>query len=250
MASLKAMGAQLGGLALLLLALRLGWAPAAPLAQALLQGSVAALLAAWWRSDRWWWVLHLAFAPALVLAQRAHWPAWSWLLPLCLLLLIYGASFRSQVPLFLSNRRTVRRFSDWLPAGTPWRVLDAGSGTGTFVAELARLRPECRLVGLEQAVLPAVCARWRTRAQSNVSVRRGDLWQASFADCDVLYAFLSPVPMPALWVKCCREMRAGAWLVSNSFQVPGQTPDFVLQVSDRRATRLYGYRIPAPAGPA
>lgn len=244
MATLKALGAQLGGLALLLFALRIGWAPAQPLAQALLQGSCAAALAAAWGSDRWWWPLHLAFAPALVFALRAQLPAWAYLLPLCLLLLVYGSSFRSQVPLFLSNRATVRRLGEWLPAGRSWRVLDAGSGTGTFVAALAQLRPDCQLTGLEQALLPALLGRWRTRGLPNASVRRGDLWQASFAEADILYAFLSPVPMPRLWQKCRDEMPAGAWLVSNSFPVPGLTPEAVLQVADRRATQLFCYRVP------
>lgn len=244
MATLKALGAQLGAMLLLLLALWLGWAPAQPLGQAVLQGAFAAGLAVVARSDRWWWPLQLAFAPALVLAQRVQLPAWSYLLPLCALLLVYGTSFRSQVPLFLSNNATVRRFGEWLPAGKAWRVLDAGSGTGTFVAALARLRPDCRLTGMEQAVLPALLARYRTRGLGNATVRRADLWQVSFAGTDVVYAFLSPVPMPRLWQKCRAEMQAGAWLVSNSFPVPERTADAVLQVTDRRATRLYCYRIP------
>jgi hypothetical protein len=100
---------------------------------------------------------------------------------------------------------------------------------------------------MEQAVLPALLARWRVRRLANARVRRADLWQASFADTDVVYAFLSPVPMARLWQKCRDEMRTGAWLVSNSFPVPERAADAVLQVPDRRATRLYCYRVPAAA---
>jgi hypothetical protein len=62
-----------------------------------------------------------------------------------------------------------------------------------------------------------------------------------------VYAFLSPVPMAEVWRKATEELRPGSLLVSNSFPVEGVTPDAVIEVPDRRRTRLYLYR---PAGPA
>ena len=150
------LGAQVGALVLLWLVVRTTGLAAAPLSLALVQGALAVPLAAVLRSDRWWLALHLVFAPAIVLAMRVEAPAWIYLLPLCALLLVYGTSFRSQVPLFLSNRRTVERFAAWLGARGGQRILDAGSGTGSFSLRLARLRRDCR---------------WR--AASRPSCRRG-----------------------------------------------------------------------------
>ncbi len=61
-------------------------------------------------------------------------------------------------------------------------------------------------------------------------------------DYDVVYAFLSPAPMPRLWEKAGIEMAPGAMLISNSFVVPDVAPVAVITVDDRRATRLYVYR--------
>ncbi len=60
----------------------------------------------------------------------------------------------------------------------------------------------------------------------------------------MVYAFLSPVPMSALWAKAVREMRPGCWLISNSFEISRATPANIVSVGDRRNTHLYCYRIP------
>ena len=38
-------------------------------------------------------------------------------------------------------------------------------------------------------------------------------------------------------------MKPGSLLISNSFAVPERAPEQVLEVQDRRATRLHAYRI-------
>ena len=54
--------------------------------------------------------------------------------------------------------------------------------------------------------------------------------------------------MAEVWQKAASELRPGSVLVSNSFPVPGRESDFVVDVDDRRSTRLYGYRIPSRPG--
>ncbi|WP_338088531.1 class I SAM-dependent methyltransferase [Niveibacterium umoris] len=214
------------------------------LALAGLQGIFAALAAALMRADRWWLPLHLVFLPTVLLASGLGLPRWLWALAFVLLALVYWTSFRTQVPLFLSNRRTVATLADALPAG-PLKVLDIGSGTGSFVRAFARLRPDAEVTGIEAAPAPAALATWLARKQANARLARGDFFAADWSAYDVVYAFLSPVPMAEVWDKACAEMRPGAVLVSNSFAVPGVEADGVLPVNDRRKTNLYCYTIGA-----
>jgi hypothetical protein len=60
---------------------------------------------------------------------------------------------------------------------------------------------------------------------------------------DIVYAFLSPRVMPRLWQKAQAEMRPGTLLVSSSFPVPDAIPEQVIDVPDRRGTRLFCYRL-------
>jgi len=210
--------------------------------QALIAASSAWML----RSARWWLPMHLGFLPAVVLAhgltrQLGLHPAW-YLAAFVLLLLIYWTSFRTQVPLYLSNRATAQTVGHLLPTG-PARMLDIGAGTGSLLRPLAQARPDCQFTGIELAPAPWLLGRLLAAGASNIDWRRNDLFAPSWADYDVVYAFLSPVPMPAVWAKAQAEMKPGSLLVSNSFAVPGIDPEQRIEVTDRRGTQLYLYRI-------
>jgi len=210
---------------------------------ALLAGLLACGLSMLARQARWWWAINLVFLPAAVVAREwAIAPAW-FLAGFVVLALIYWNSARGQVPLYLSNARTAQAVLATLPSDRPITLIDAGCGTGSLVRRIARARPDCRVIGVENAPLPWAVCKLLARG---VALRFGDLWQQHFGGADVVYAFLSPVPMPKLWEKCTAEMRPGAMLMSNTFAVPGVTPDEVIEVNDGRRTRLFCYVIKAP----
>ena len=76
----------------------------------------------------------------------------------------------------------------------------------------------------------------------NIRWRWDDLWQADLGNYDVVYAFLSPAPMPRLWEKVQAEMKPGSLFISNSFPVPGATPDQVIEVDCTPPRPLYCYQ--------
>lgn len=213
---------------------------------AILQGCFAAIISQLLVTPRWWVPIHMFFLPMVVVAIQLQIPPTFYAIGFLALALIYWSSFRTQVPLFLSNRMTVHRLAIWLPDEKPLRILDIGSGTGSFALTLARLRPDWQINGIETAPAPYALSRLLARKLSNLHFMRGDFWHHSLGDYDLVYAFLSPVPMPDLWRKARREMRPGSLLVSNSFDIPDQCADEVISVDDRRGTRLYIYRIPEP----
>ncbi|MBA3032897.1 MAG: class I SAM-dependent methyltransferase [Gammaproteobacteria bacterium] len=213
-----------------------------PLVPAFLQGVAATLIAHWQRAPRWWLLIHLGFVPLVVGVQGfGIAPGW-FLAAFVLTLLVFWRTDQSQVPLYLSNRRTATALATLLPAA-PIKMIDLGCGDGGLLRQLAKSRPDCRFIGIEHAPLPWLLARLRTRNLANVTVRRGDFWQEPLGDYGLVYAFLSPAPMPRLWQKARTEMAPGATLVSNSFAVPDIEPARVIEVADRRATKLYLYQF-------
>lgn len=214
---------------------------------AMLQGGFAAMIALRQGAPRWWLLIHLAFAPLLVLVHGLRLPPVVFLAGFALLLLVFWRTDRSRVPLYLSNRATAEALLELLPA-TPCRVIDLGCGDGGLLARLARARPDCRFTGIEHAPLPWLVARLRTARLANVALRYGDFWQENLAAYDLVYAFLSPAPMPRLWGRAAAELGPDAMLVSNSFAVPGVAAEKTIPVADRRATRLHLYRPGRPAG--
>ena len=240
--ALKALLAQLIGVAAAFLLARGGYVSGLwPLVAT--QAAGAALAAEALRSARWWLPIHLGFVPLLVGAQGLglH-PAWSFA-AFVTLVLFYWTSFRTQVPLYLSNPRTAAAVAELLPA-QPARLLDIGAGTGSLLRPLARARPDCHFTGVELAPAAWLIGHLLCARQPNIDWQRVDLFDCPWQGYDLVYAFLSPVPMPAVWKKAAAELRPGALLVSNSFPVPERKPDFIVDVNDRRSTRLYCYRVP------
>ncbi|HTY03296.1 MAG TPA: class I SAM-dependent methyltransferase [Rhodocyclaceae bacterium] len=217
-----------------------------PLVVAALQGASAAYVGHKLESPGWWIPIHLAFGPCVVAAYGLGLaPGW-YLAMFILLFLVYWRIDRSRVPLYLSNEAAARAVASLLPA-YPCRVIDLGCGNGVLLARLAEARPDCQFFGIEHAPLPWVWAMLVSVRHPNCRVRLGSFWNRSLADYAVIYAFLSPAPMPRLWAKASAEMTPDALFITNSFPVPGVAPEREVLVGDRAATRLYCYR-PAPQG--
>jgi SAM-dependent methyltransferase len=208
---------------------------------AAVQGVCAALVSQKLEAPRWWAAIHLAFMPLVAIAYGLGIdPLW-YLAFFVILLLVFWRTDKSRVPLYLSNSATADAFLTLIPAN-PCHVLDIGCGDGRLLRRLARARPDCEFLGIEHAPLTWLWAWIGALGITNCRIRRGNFWQQSLGLFDVVYAFLSPVPMARLWRKTCAEMRPGTLLVSNSFPVPDVAPEATFCVDDRRQTRLYCYR--------
>lgn len=239
--ALKALLSQVAGLAIAFALARAGLVAGLwPLVGVQALGATVAATAL--NSARWWLPIHLGFLPLVVGAHGLDLHPGVYLGAFMLLVLVYWTSFRTQVPLYLSNRDTARAVAELLPA-RPARLLDIGAGTGSLLRPLARARPDCHFTGVELAPATWLVGRLLAAGMANLDCQRGDLFARPWHDYDLVYAFLSPVPMAEVWQKAARELRPGSVLLSNSFPVPGREADFVVEVGDRRATRLYGYRI-------
>jgi len=200
--------------------------PMSYLAAALIQGSWAALLS--WRAGlaSWWSAIQFGFAPALLLALSLELPPSLFLGAFLVFLLVYWSTFRTQVPYYPSGRAVWDLVAGLLPPGRPAAAIDIGSGLGGLVLELARRRPNCRIDGIELAPLPWLASRLRARLTgSRARFLRGDYNRLDFSQYDLVFAYLSPAAMTALWRKAAREMRPGSILASYEFSIIDKEPN-------------------------
>ncbi|MBW3098586.1 class I SAM-dependent methyltransferase [Pseudohoeflea coraliihabitans] len=192
------------------------------------------------------WLMVQLVVP-LAVVQAASAPAWLFPVALAVLALIFWNSPLERVPLYLTNRETRSALSQLITDNRSGSFVDLGCGTGGVVLTLARAHPRLICDGLETAPLVYAVARMRKFLARCRNARIGfrSLWRSGLAERDLVYCFLSPAPMAALFAKARAEMRPGSLFVSNSFAVPGVTPEAVIPVGDRRRTQLYLYRIGA-----
>jgi SAM-dependent methyltransferase len=214
-----------------------------PLLLALLQGLIAALLSGCFGMARWWLPIQLLFPVAALLVNALHLPPLIFLFGFLFFLFLFWSTFRTQVPYYPSLPSTWRAVDALLPPEAPLRVIDIGSGLGGFVLSLAKRRPQGSFAGIEIAPLPWLVSRLRAFCSgSRAQFILGDYTRLDFAEYDVVFAYLSPVAMTALWNKARAEMRPGSLLLSYEFPIEGVAPDITINASNKGAI-LYGWRI-------
>jgi hypothetical protein len=215
------------------------------LVYALIQGCIAIFVGSRLGLALWWLPINLLFSSSLVLTLSfGVAPSW-FLAAFVFLFLVYWSVFRSQVPLYLSSRKAWAAVVGLLPDKVGVQLLDLGAGLGGMLNYLELQRPDGNFSGMEIAPLPFVLGWFRKKITGgNYSFQWGDFWSRSLADQDVVYAYLSPVPMDRLWRKVCKEMPFGSRFISNTFPVSDIEPESIVELDDFHYSRLYVYRIP------
>jgi SAM-dependent methyltransferase len=229
---------QFAAFSLALLCVRLSGIQPGLLGFALLGGLISAVFSHLAGLARWWVAIGLIFAPALILMRTVDIPPAIYLTAFLIMLAVYWSTFRTQVPLYLSSDKVWHALEGLLPADRRFRFIDLGSGLGGVLAHLARIRPDGHYSGVESAPLPLLLSWLRIRGLRNCEVHWGSLWDCDLAQYDVVFAYLSPVPMEALWRKARNEMRPGSLFISSTFAIPEQAPHRSIDVDDLHHSTL------------
>ncbi|ARU32905.1 hypothetical protein CAP31_08475 [Sulfuriferula sp. AH1] len=209
----------------------------------ILQGAIAAFLARWRNLAGWWWVIQFCFPLALFFALALQLPPVMFLVAFLLFFVLYWHTFRTQVPYFPSSAGVWDAVAQLLPADRAIRMADIGSGLGGLVLNLASKREDSEIIGIELAPLPWFISWVRAQfSQSRGRFIRADYADMDFSRFDVVFAYLSPAVMSAVWEKARVEMRPGSLLLSNEFAIENQAADLIIQ-TERMRTPLYAWYI-------
>ncbi len=211
-----------------------------------MQCVVALCMSRMFRLPAWWLWIAVAFPILLQLALSIDGlPAWPFGLAFLVLVLLFSNTARERVPLYLTNRQTAAALITLMDSRKARRFIDLGSGLGGVVRAVDGDGRSAQ--GVESAPLSWFLSWLLSKLSGRGHVIRQDLWSTNLSQEDVVYAFLSPAPMPRLWDKARLEMKAGSLLVSNSFAVPGVEADEIWELPDRRKTKLFLYSIGSQA---
>ena len=197
----------------------------------------------------WWRWIHLSF-PIAVLAMT-YWqiPSGFYLAGFVITLSLFWTTFRSQVPFFPSRPSVWKQVAklmpkaEFVPKSSPVRLIDIGSGLGDMPMYIAKVRPDSRIEGIEIAPLPWLISVVRGKInRSKVTFKLGDYRAIDFANYDVIFAYLSPAAMLALWDKACLEMKPGSLLISLEFEIPGTSPSISI-AGNENSPAIYVWKI-------
>lgn len=210
---------------------------------ALLQGGLAALFSRWRGLAIWWLPIQFFFPAALFITLTLELPPTVYLAAFIFLLALYWTTFRTQVPFFPSSPAVWQAVAATLPEDRCICFADVGSGLGGLILDLAERRKESRFVGIELAPLPWLVSVLRARASGGgADFVRADYGTLDFARFDVVFAYLSPAAMPALWIKARAEMRPGTLLLSYEFPIPNEK-SHIIMMPDASGRALFGWHM-------
>ncbi|MBL4739928.1 MAG: hypothetical protein JKY12_02985 [Sneathiella sp.] len=209
------------------------------------QGAIASGVIYLLKFPRWWVIIQFIAPPLLVLALVLSIPFWVLPVILVVMITVFWNVAVDRVPLYLTNEKTALELSKRLPKQAGLKVVDLGSGLGGTMRLLAKHRPDQQFFGFEGAMLPFLLS-WilaKIGNGSNTHFRFKNFWRLDLSEFDVVYCFLSPIPMAELYAKAKREMKPGSLFISNSFTVPDVPPSRTVSVKDGRKTKLLIWEI-------
>lgn len=214
---------------------------------AILTGCFGGLLSLLSKQPRWWTAIHCVFMPLAWYVSSLDIPPGWFLLGFITLLLFYRGAVTSRVPLYLSNRPTATALIALAQAHHCRTMIDLGAGFAGIVSTFNKQVAQIHASGVENAPLSwligAINLRLFTPSGAQHSWHYGSFWNTPLSSYDLVYCFLSPEPMPALWEKARQEMQPGSLFVSNSFPIPDIAPTTTIDVEDGRCTTLYCYQL-------
>lgn len=181
----------------------------------------------------------IGFPLSLLLSGTVALPAWAWLLPLLIVLLVYPMNAWRDAPLFPTPAEALRGLPAHAPLSSGAKVLDAGCGLGHGLRALHEVYPEAALHGTEWSWPLRIAAAWLCPW---ARIRQGDMWRDDWGRYDMVYLFQRPETMPRALEKARAEMKAGAWLVSLEFVAEALQPEAVLENVEGKPVWIY--RVP------
>ncbi|MGZ3159106.1 MAG: class I SAM-dependent methyltransferase [Burkholderiaceae bacterium] len=209
----------------------------------LLQGVLAMSIARWRGMPSWWLIIQFFFPVAIVATLSLHLPPVVFLGAFVFLLALYWTTFQTQVPFYPSGPETWGAVANLLPQNQAIKFIDIGSGLGGLILNLDKRRSDCDFTGIELAPLPWLISWLRAFfGRRHCHFLRGDYNQLNFSHYDVVFAYLSPAVMTAVWEKAQAEMRPGTLLISYEFRIATKNPDNIIRPSAQGA-ELYCWRM-------
>ncbi len=149
-----------------------------------------------------------------------------------------------------SSRISRKKILDLLPEKLEGRILELGAGWGTLAFPLAAAFPEAEVLAYELSPVPwmFMCVRHKLFSRRNLDIQRRDFLREQLGPTSAVICYLHSEALEKLRPKLEREAAPGTIVVSNTFEVPGWTPEAVYRLDDSFCPNVYVYRVPERGG--
>lgn len=143
-----------------------------------------------------------------------------------------------------SSSRAKETLLTALPKNVNGTIVELGSGWGTLVYPIAAAYPDHPVIGYESSPIPFWFSKLYGyfRPHSNVQLQKTDFFTVPLDQAGLIVCYLYPGAMRQLKSKLEKEIQSDAWVISNTFAIPGWEPVEVFPVNDLYKTNIYLYQ--------
>ncbi len=161
--------------------------------------------------------------------------------------LIFFQAILTGVPPVSTSPQARSVLLDVIPPGLGGVIYELGSGWGGLARSLARQDLSSTVVAFEVSLLPWAVSRLccALNPLPNLIIERRDFHARSLTNAAGVVCYLYPGGMKKLKSKLETELPDGAWVISNTFAVPGWKPERRVRVDGVLSSSVYLYRMPA-----
>ena len=204
---------------------------------------VAAILSYWMGLPKWWCWINALFPIMVGIFQTFNLSSSIFLIAFLILALFYWSNFLTRVPYYPSTEVVWSEIADLLPGDQARNILEIGSGFGGFCLFIKKLKPNSTVVGVELSPIIWLYSHIRQMVlKIDCQFLRQDYRRMDFSQQDLIFAFLSPAAMQALYLQAKKQLKTGAILASYCFEIPCVHNELIEEIEVSYGKTLYIWR--------
>ena len=127
------------------------------------------------------------------------------------------------------------------------KIYELGSGWGPLAIDAARAFPKAKVVGLEFSPIPLWFSilRGKLFGHKHLSFKKADFFEEDLRDADVIVLYMLESILEKLAPKFKEELKPGAIIISNTFEIKDWKPIHVETVMEKVIKlNVYVYQVP------
>jgi hypothetical protein len=124
-------------------------------------------------------------------------------------------------------------------------IYELGAGWGAVAFPLARRCPDATVVAYELSPMPWVVLKLRAFlfGPQNLKILRRNFLKDNLSKASLVVCYLYPGAMMKLSSKLVLELKPGAKVISNTFEIPAWTPTLIQNLEDVMCPQIFHYEM-------
>lgn len=127
-------------------------------------------------------------------------------------------------------------------------LFDLGCGDARILTKAAVQHPTIKVVGVEIGFLPYLMAKFYTRKNKNIFIKRENIFTADLKEATHIFLYLYPKVINKLFKNIETQCKTGTIIASCDFELNGKQPTKIIELNNpdphsKRGKKLFIYSV-------